>query len=84
MWLSNNISTSYTNLLHLCKDVIFVNGNVCMVASSRKLKFVTSENILNITSGYIGKILNKVIKLYRRVGFIVLVILMDMGIDKLL
>ena len=55
-----------------------------MVASSRKLKFVTSENILNITSGYIGKILNKVIKLYRRVGFIVLVILMDMGIDKLL
>ena len=59
-------------------DVMFVNGNVFMVLSVRKIKLLTVEHIQILTAEQITKILNKMINLYGRGVFIVCVILMDM------
>ena len=62
----------------LAADFMFVDGNVCMIKSARKIKFVTVEHITSQKDEQLGKIINKLIKLYGRGRFIIRVILMDM------
>ena len=62
--------------------VIFVDGNVFIIISVRKLKFMTVEHIPSQTVEQLSKSLNKNMKLYGRGGFIIRVILMDMEFDN--
>ena len=62
----------------LMVDVMFFNGNSFVIALARKLKLVTAKHIPSLTEGQFRKSLNKVIKLYRLVGFIIQVL--QMGI----
>ena len=62
--------------------VIFVDGNVFIIISARKLKFMTVEHIPSQTVEQLSKSLNKNMKLYGRGGFIIRVILMDMEFDN--
>ena len=62
----------------LTSGFMFVSGNAFMITSSKKLKFLTFDHISSQTADHLSKILNKVIKLYGRGGFIVVVILMYM------
>ena len=64
--------------LMLTDDVSFFNGNVSMITSGRKLKFVIFEHTPSQTSKQLSKSLNKVIKLYGRGGFVIRMILIDM------
>ena len=63
-------------------DVIFVNGNTFMITSARNIKFVTVNHIPSQTSDHLSKILNKVINLYGRGGFIICVILIDLEFEN--
>ena len=62
----------------LMADIMFVNGNAFMIASPRKLKFVTVEHIPSLTFKQLNEIIIKVIRIYGRGGFIIQMILMDM------
>ena len=62
---------------------MFINGNLFMITSTRKLKFKNIENIPSQTAGQRSKGLNKVIQLYERGGFIIQVILKLMELEKL-
>ena len=66
----------------LTAAVIFFKGSMFVIVPARKLKFVAVKHIPSQTVQQISKILNKVIKLYVRVGFIISVILMDMEFEK--
>ena len=50
---------------------MFFSGNGFMIKPARKKKFVTVEHIPSQTAEKISKILNKVIKIYGRCGFII-------------
>ena len=56
--------------------MLFFNGGLFIITSSRKMKFVTVKIIPSQTADNISKILNKVINLYGRNGFIIRMILM--------
>ena len=45
-------------------DVMFVDGNSFIIASARKIQFVTVEHVTNFTAKQLRNTLNKVIKLY--------------------
>ena len=66
----------------LTADVIFFNVNEFMITSARKLKLVTVEHIWSQIDEQLSKSLNKVIKLYGRVSFIIRMILIDMEFEK--
>ena len=66
----------------LMYDVVFVNRYAFMVTSARNIRSLIVEHIPIQTDDQISKILNKVIKLYVRVGFIISVIMMDMEFEK--
>ena len=76
----------YFNKLHkfviLTSDVMFVNLNLFMITSAKKIEFATVGHIPSQTDEQISKILNKVINLYGRGGFIIHVILMDLEFEK--
>ena len=63
-------------------DVMYVNINMFMITSARKIKFITIEHIRSRTYDQILKTLNKMINLYGRGGFIIHVILMDLEFEK--
>ena len=63
--------------LMLADDVSFVNGNVFMIKSGRKLKFVIFEHTPSQTSKQLSKSLNKVINLYGIDSCIICVIMID-------
>ena len=60
----------------LTADIVFVNVDFFMITSARKLKFVTVEHTPSRTADHLRKSLNKLIKLYRRCGLIIRMILM--------
>ena len=64
-------------------NVMFVNGNSFTITSAIKLKFVTVDHTPSRTANQKSKSLNKFIKLYGRVGFIIHAILMDMEFDRM-
>ena len=66
----------------LTYDVVFVNRYAFMVTSARNIRSLIVEHIPIQTDDQISKILNKVIKLYGRFGFIIRVIMMDVEFDK--
>ena len=66
----------------LTADVMFVNRSVFMVTSSRKIKYVTVKRIPSQTSEQRSKILNKLIKLYGKGGFIISMIHMYIDFYK--
>ena len=55
---------------------MFVNGNASVITSARKITFMTVEHILSQKAEQLSKILNKLIKLYVRGGFIIRMIMM--------
>ena len=63
---------------------MFVNGNMFMITSARKLKFETVEHIPIETSDHLQKSLNIVIKLNGIGGLIIRTILMNMYFEKML
>ena len=64
-------------------NVMFVNGNSFTITSAIKLKFVTVDHTPSRTANQKSKSLNKFIKLYGRVGFIIHAILMDIEFERL-
>ena len=64
-------------------DVMYVNINMFMITSARKIKFITIEHIQSRTYDQILKTLNKMINLYGRGGFTIILILMDMEFDRM-
>ena len=66
----------------LTADFMFANGNMFMITSARKLKLATIEHIPSQTAEHISKSLNRMIKLYRRGGFIIRVILMGIEFER--
>ena len=70
------------NFVMLADDVIFVNGYEFMVPSARNLRLLTIEHILIQIYEQLSKILNKLINLYGRGGFIIRVIMMYTEFDK--
>ena len=66
----------------LTPNVMLVNMNAFIITSTRKLKFMTTDQFPCWTAVYTSKSLNKLIKLYRRGGFIIHVILMGVEFEK--
>ena len=66
----------------LTADVVFVNVNLFMITSARKLNFVTVEHIPSRKSNQLSSSLNKVVKLHGRGGFIIHVILMEADFEN--
>ena len=70
--------------LMLGSNVMFVKGTVLLIASSIKLKFVTFKNGHICMADQFSNSLNKVIRLYELVGFILHVILMYVNFRNLI
>ena len=76
-----NILEDFYNIkkfVMITAGVMFVNLNSCMITSASNLKFVTAEHIPSRTAYQLSEILNKVIKLYVKGGFIIRAILVSM------
>ena len=76
-----NILEDFYNIkkfVMITAGVMFVNVNSFMITSASNLKFVTAEHIPSQTSYQLSEILNKVIKLYVKGGFIIRAILVSM------
>ena len=69
-------------LVMIVSNIMFVNRNVFMKTSARKLNFVTVEHIPSRKSKQLSSSLNKVVKLHGRGGFIIHVILMEADFEK--
>ncbi len=67
----------------LVADVLFVNGLLFLVTSSRGISLITIEFLPLRTAKRLVLILEQVIRVYRVAGFIVQVALMDMEFEKL-
>jgi hypothetical protein len=68
----------------LVADVIFVNGLPFLVTSSRGISLVTIEYLKSRTAKRLIDTLERVIRIYRKAGFIVQTALMDMEFEKLI
>ena len=66
----------------LMADVMFLNGVAFLSTFSRNISLMTTEYLPSRTVGQLADAITKVIKLYRRGGFIVRVVLMDMEFEK--
>ena len=66
----------------LAADFMFFNVNLFTIMSTRKLELVTFKHISSWTGVHLSKILNKLIKLYIGVSFIIHVIIMDVYFKK--
>ena len=64
-------------------DVIFISGILCLVTSSRNIKFGTEEFVPTRSARMLAKSLRKVLMLYDRGGFVVNLALMDKEFDKI-
>ena len=58
--------------------LFFLNGNMLMITSARKLKVFKVEHIPILIYKHLSKFFNKVINLYARGGFIIRVMLVYM------
>jgi hypothetical protein len=67
----------------LTADLMFVNGVAFLVTLSRGIRMYTAEYMPTRTVDQLGSGLTKVLNLYRRGGFVVRVILMDMEFEPL-
>ena len=66
----------------LTADVMLVNGVAFLNALSRKIRLITTEHIPSRKSKQLRSLLNKIVKLNTRGGFVVNVIIMDQEFDK--
>eukprot|EP00804_Cyclotella_cryptica_P002560 CCRYP_010401-RA/>CCRYP_010401-RA protein AED:0.15 eAED:0.13 QI:0/0/0/0.5/1/1/8/0/1350 len=67
----------------LTADVMFVNGIPLFTTLSRDLRMFTAEHLPSRTAKQLSGSLNKVLNIYRRGGFTVRVVLMDMEFEPL-
>ena len=67
----------------LVADVMFVNSLPFLVTSSRRISLVTIEYLPSRTAKRLALTLERVIKVYKREGFIVQTMMMDMEFEKL-
>ena len=67
----------------LVADVMFVNGLLFLVTSSRGISLVTIEYLPSQTAKHLALTLERVIKFYTRGGFVVRTMMMDMEFEKL-
>lgn len=64
-------------------DVFYVNEIPFLLSVSQKLKFLTVENIPNRSSNTLTVSLNRIVSLYKRAGYSVKIILLDMEFESL-
>ena len=67
----------------LTSDVMFVGGTTFLIILSRKINFVTDKNIPSWMEYHLSKRLNKLMKLYGRVVFVLRAILVDVEFQKI-
>ena len=67
----------------LTADVMFVNGLPFFVSRSRAIKLITSEFLPSRTADQLYANLMKVVRLYRRGGYLIRLVLMDMEFETL-
>ena len=67
----------------LVADVLFVNGLPFLVTSSQGISLVTIEHLKSRTAKRLVDTLERVIRIYSKVGFIVQTALIDMEFEKL-
>jgi hypothetical protein len=68
----------------LVADIMYVNGLLFLVASSRGMSLVTIKFLPSRTAKHLALTLEKVIQVYRRAGFIVQTSMMDMEFKNLM
>eukprot|EP00804_Cyclotella_cryptica_P005973 CCRYP_000226-RA/>CCRYP_000226-RA protein AED:0.48 eAED:0.48 QI:0/-1/0/1/-1/0/1/0/76 len=62
---------------------MFVNGIPFFTTLSRGIRMFTAEHLPSRTAAQLGHSLTKVLNIYRRGGFVVRVVLMDMEFELL-
>ena len=63
-------------------DVMFVNGILFLVSSSRNINLTTIEHVPHRTVSKLGLLIHRIINVYAHVGFMVHTILMDNEFEK--
>ena len=61
---------------------MFVNGIAFLITFSRNIRLVTVEHVPSRTAAQLAKFLMKIVKVYARGGYIVLLVLMDMEFEN--
>ena len=69
--------------LTLAADVFFVDKIPFLITMSRKLQFVTAEFTPSRTAAKLAEHLKKVLRVYRRVGYVVRYMFMDGEFEKI-
>jgi hypothetical protein len=64
-------------------DIMFVNGSPFLVTSSRGISLVTIEFLPSRTAKQLASRMERVVRIYRRAGFIIQTSMMDMEFEKL-
>jgi hypothetical protein len=64
-------------------EVMFVNGLLFLVTSSRGISLITIEFLPSRTAKFLASSVKRVVRIYGRAGFIVQTSMMDMGFEKL-
>ena len=67
----------------LAADVMFFNSIPFLVTFSRKIRYITVENLSTSTAGQFAKPLINVVKLYNISGFVICLVLMDMEFENI-
>jgi hypothetical protein len=67
----------------LLADIMFVNGLPMFITKSRKIGLLTTEFLPSRTADSLYKHLVKVVRFYKRVGFLIRICLMDMEFEVL-
>ncbi len=70
-------------MLTLAADIFFVDGTPFLLTVALRLKFVTAEHVPVRTATNLSKHIKRVLEVYKRAGFIVRTILMDVEFEKL-